>query len=80
MKALILYWTKTGNTHKVAEAIYTGVKTESVEVVIKMLEDAPKEVWFPVMCCKYCVECFSIYFSLFYLFQSFCVNSSVMLQ
>jgi flavodoxin len=43
MKVLILYWTKTGNTRKVAEAIYKAIKTEGVEVVIKMLEDAQEE-------------------------------------
>ncbi len=39
-KAAIIYWTKTGNTEKVAQAITEGLETSGVEVVVKKLEDA----------------------------------------
>ena len=40
-KALIVYWSKTGNTEKVANAIKQGLETAEVQVAIKKEADAP---------------------------------------
>jgi flavodoxin len=39
-KALIIYWSKTGNTAKVANAIKQGLETAEVQVTMKKQEDA----------------------------------------
>ena len=39
-KALIVYWSKTGNTEKVANAIKQGLETAEVQVTIKKQEEA----------------------------------------
>ncbi|MBN1579323.1 MAG: flavodoxin domain-containing protein [Anaerolineae bacterium] len=46
MKAAIIYWSKTGNTAKVAEAIQAGLKEAGAEVVYKQLEEAADVDWF----------------------------------
>jgi flavodoxin len=38
--ALIIYWSKTGNTEKVANAIKAGLETAGVQVTIKKQEEA----------------------------------------
>ena len=43
MKVLVLYWTKTGNTGKVARTIYKSVTEMGVDAVIKMVEEAKEE-------------------------------------
>jgi flavodoxin len=40
MKAAIIYWSKGGNTEKVALAIKEGLETSAVQVVLKRVEDA----------------------------------------
>jgi flavodoxin len=39
-KALIIYWSKTGNTEKAANAIKAGLETAGVQVTIKKTEEA----------------------------------------
>lgn len=39
-KALIIYWSKTGNTEKVAQAIKQGLEEEEVQVTVKKPEEA----------------------------------------
>jgi flavodoxin len=39
-KALIIYWSKTGNTAKVANAIKQGLETAEVQVTLKKQEEA----------------------------------------
>ncbi len=44
-KVLILYYSRTGNTKKMAEHVAEGVRSEDVEAVVKRVQDAsPKEV------------------------------------
>jgi len=44
-KVLILYYSRTGNTKKMAEHVAEGVRSEDVEAVIKCVQDAsPQEV------------------------------------
>ena len=43
MKVLITYYSKTGNTKKLAEEIEKGVKEEGVNCVIKPVSDVTKE-------------------------------------
>ncbi len=43
MKVLIAYYSKTGNTKKLAEEIGKGVKEEGVDCVIKTVSDVTKE-------------------------------------
>ena len=38
--ALIIYWSKTGNTEKVANAIKQGLEEASIQVTIKKPEEA----------------------------------------
>jgi len=38
-KVLVMYYSKTGNTGKVAEAFADGLKREKVEVTVKKVED-----------------------------------------
>ena len=40
MKATIIYWSKTGNTEKVALAINEGLEAAGVEVLLKRTEEA----------------------------------------
>jgi flavodoxin len=45
-KALIIYWSKTGNTAKVANAIKQGLETAEVHVTMKKQEEAEKVDYF----------------------------------
>lgn len=40
MEAIIIYWSKTGNTEKVARAIQEGLEEAGVDVSVKRVEDA----------------------------------------
>jgi len=40
MKAVIIYWSKTGNTEKVAQAINESLEAAGVEVLLKRTEEA----------------------------------------
>jgi len=40
MKALIIYWSKTGNTEKVAFAIKGGLEISGAKVFLKRIEEA----------------------------------------
>jgi len=40
MKAVIIYWSKSGNTEKVAEAIKEGLEASGAEVLVKKPEEA----------------------------------------
>ncbi|MDQ1281408.1 MAG: hypothetical protein QG670_2673 [Thermoproteota archaeon] len=40
MKAVIIYWSKTGNTEKVALAIEDGLKATNADVLIRKVEEA----------------------------------------
>ena len=40
MNAIIVYWSKTGNTEKVARAIQEGLEKARVHVLLKRVEDA----------------------------------------
>jgi multimeric flavodoxin WrbA len=40
MDAIIVYWSKTGNTEKVALAIQEGLEEAGAEVILKRVEDA----------------------------------------
>jgi flavodoxin len=44
--ALIVYWSKTGNTQKVAEAIRQGLETAELQVTMKEQNEAESEDWF----------------------------------
>jgi flavodoxin len=44
--ALIIYWSKTGNTEKVAKAIKTGLETAGAQVTIKKQEEAENVDYF----------------------------------
>ena len=39
-KALVIYYSRTGNTKKMAESVAEGIKNEGMEVVIKEVKDA----------------------------------------
>ena len=39
-KAAIIYWSKTGNTEKVAQAVKEGLEAASIKVTVKRPEDA----------------------------------------
>ncbi len=43
MKALIIYWSGTGNTEKVAKAIQRGLNKKGVKPVVKRIEEAKGE-------------------------------------
>ena len=43
---LILYWSKSGNTEKVAHAIREGLERAAVKVVVKRIEEAERIDWF----------------------------------
>jgi flavodoxin len=45
-RALIVYWSKTGNTEKVAKAIKQGLETMDIEVNLKKTEEAEKIDYF----------------------------------
>ena len=38
-KALVIYYTKSGNTKKMAEAVAEGIQKAGVEAVVKDIED-----------------------------------------
>lgn len=40
MRAVVIYWSKTGNTEKVALAIQEGLEASSAEVLLRRVEDA----------------------------------------
>jgi hypothetical protein len=40
LNAIIIYWSKTGNTEKVARAIQEGLKKARVDVLLQRVEDA----------------------------------------
>jgi flavodoxin len=40
MKAIVLYWSKTGNTRKVAEAIQGGLNETGADVTLQHIDDA----------------------------------------
>ena len=40
MKAAVIYWSKTGNTEKVALAIRDGLKAANAEVLFRRTEEA----------------------------------------
>ncbi len=40
MKAIIIYWSKSGNTEKVARAVKEGLESSGAEVVVKKPEEA----------------------------------------
>lgn len=42
-KMLIIYYSRTGNTEKMAQAVQNGVREEGIEVVLKKVEDAVPE-------------------------------------
>jgi len=46
LRALIIYWSKTGNTEKVAEAISRGMRKESVDLTIYKAGEAEQEDFF----------------------------------
>jgi len=46
MKALIVYWSKTGNTKKVAQSILHGLEDADAEVILKTPEEAGNINWF----------------------------------
>ena len=43
MKALIIYWSGTGNTKKVADTIHDTLKSSGVTSVLKRVEEAMAE-------------------------------------
>ena len=44
--ALIVYWSKSGNTRKVAHAIHQGLETAGLRVIVKEQHEAEDEDWF----------------------------------
>ncbi|MBN1936077.1 MAG: flavodoxin domain-containing protein [Anaerolineae bacterium] len=46
MKAVVLYWSKTGNTLKVAQAIVDGLTEVGSNVILLRVEDAAELDWF----------------------------------
>ncbi len=46
MKAAILYWSKTGNTEKVAQAIKEILEASGVDVLLKRTEEAEDVDWY----------------------------------
>ena len=46
MQAIIIYWSKTGNTEKVALAVQEGLQEAGAEVTIKQVEEAEGLDWF----------------------------------
>ncbi len=44
--ALIVYWSKTGNTAKVAKAVREGLEEAGLKVVVKEQHEAADEDWF----------------------------------
>jgi hypothetical protein len=52
MKATVIYWSKTGNTEKVALAIEAALETAGVEVLLKRVEEAGDIDWYEYdLCC-----------------------------
>ncbi len=45
-RALIVYWSKTGNTEKVAKAIKQGLETKDIQVNLQKAEEAEKIDYF----------------------------------
>lgn len=46
MKALLVYWSNTGNTEKVAQSIFQGLEESRAEAVLKTSEEAGDIDWF----------------------------------
>jgi multimeric flavodoxin WrbA len=46
MTAIIIYWSKTGNTEKVALAIHQGLQEAGMDVLLKRVEDVGDVDWF----------------------------------
>ena len=46
MTAIIIYWSKTGNTEKVALAIHQGLQEAGMDVLLKRVEDLGDVDWF----------------------------------
>ncbi len=46
MRSVVLYWSKTGNTHKAALAVVEGLRAAGCEVSIGPLEEAAGIDWF----------------------------------
>ena len=46
MKAAVLYWSKTGNTEKVARAIQDALATAGVDVLLRRIDEAADVEWF----------------------------------
>jgi len=41
MKCIVIYWSKTGNTRKVAEAVQDGLAGAGADVVLKTVDEVP---------------------------------------
>jgi hypothetical protein len=46
MKAAVIYWSKSGNTEKVAKAIREGLETSGVQVIFRRTEETTDLDWF----------------------------------
>jgi flavodoxin len=46
MKAAVIYWSKSGNTEKVALAIRAGLEASGVELTCRRVEEAGDLDWF----------------------------------
>jgi flavorubredoxin len=46
MKAAVIYWSKSGNTEKVARAIKEGLETSGVQVIFRRTEETEDLDWF----------------------------------
>ena len=46
MKAAVIYWSKSGNTEKVAKAIREGLETSGVQVIFRRTEETADLDWF----------------------------------
>lgn len=46
MKAAVIYWSKSGNTEKVAKAIREGLDTSGVQVIFRRTEETADLDWF----------------------------------
>ena len=46
MKAVVIYWSKTGNTERVARAIHEVLESAGVQVLCRRAEDAKDVDWY----------------------------------
>jgi hypothetical protein len=46
MQAVIIYWSKTGNTHKVARAIQAGLESAGADVALMRVDEAGEVDWY----------------------------------